>query len=521
MTQRRINLLLLVFCFTPIVAYDFNDITDFTDEINITRKPFNSLQVAGPAIVTGLTSLNALNVKQGADFGGDVVVDGNMFVDGGIVLDSCLVLTCTSAGQLLINGIAVSSSTNVNLCDAIPLTVSITGTTITNPGYYCLVKTATGVPLPTAAVITIASNDVTLDLNNQTIVPGSGVDGIDVSASFSRITIKNGTLSMSTSGAIGINLYGLAGDSDFHIHDVNIDGAAYGIATGNMGTTTPGVTNLDIARVIVTNSTSAGFNIYEAANLTISECNISGDTPAGGFVIFGATGSSAFVNSCVAAGNIPGFYISGSNVTLTNCVAQTNVTGFELGGTSIALANCIANFNSSIGFYTNGSQTTFTNCTAQGNGTTPSTDAGFYLDTASSGIMLAHCTANDNNGDGFVNDSTFADGRFNFIACMAQNNTGDGFNLVNNTTGGGLIKSCLAEGNAGCGFNDASSSNYQYVANVAEGNHVEGYCLSGTPQLPYPNGPLTAPFYLYRPNKSGTGFVPTYWNNVTLPLPPV
>jgi len=94
MTQ-KISLLILVFCVVPIEICASNS------------KPFNSLQVAGPAIVTGLASVNALNVKNGADFGGDVAVDGMLFVDGGMVLDSCLVLTCTTAGQLLVNGLPV------------------------------------------------------------------------------------------------------------------------------------------------------------------------------------------------------------------------------------------------------------------------------------------------------------------------------------------------------------------------------------------------------------------------------
>lgn len=75
------------------------------------NKQFDSLQVAGPVAVSGLASLNALNVKNGADFGGDVAVDGTLFVDGGIVLDSCLVLTCTSPGQLLVNDVPVSLAT--------------------------------------------------------------------------------------------------------------------------------------------------------------------------------------------------------------------------------------------------------------------------------------------------------------------------------------------------------------------------------------------------------------------------
>jgi len=134
MTQKFLKLLLLVSCVIPVMvsakkdecsksssaraqgdkkrSADLADMDGMDDkEDGSTRKPFTSLQVAGPLAVTGLASLNALNVKKGADFGADVGVDGNLYVDGGIVLDSCLMLTCTTAGQLLVNNIAVSSAT--------------------------------------------------------------------------------------------------------------------------------------------------------------------------------------------------------------------------------------------------------------------------------------------------------------------------------------------------------------------------------------------------------------------------
>jgi len=113
MTQKFFKLLLLISCIIPVLAsgMDFADVGDMDEAAPGHRKPFTSLQVAGPLAVTGLASLNALNVKKGADFGADVGVDGNLYVDGNITLDSCLVLTCTSAGQLLVNNIALSSAT--------------------------------------------------------------------------------------------------------------------------------------------------------------------------------------------------------------------------------------------------------------------------------------------------------------------------------------------------------------------------------------------------------------------------
>jgi len=470
----------------------------YTIQISASSKPFNSLQVAGPLTATGLTSVNGLNVKQGADFGGDVAADGTLFVDGNIVLDSCAVLTCDS-GQLLVNGVPVNLGIN---CNAIPLTVPAGGATISSPGYYCL----TG---DTVGTITINSDDVTLDLNNHTLSPTS-VNAIDVTGN--RITIQNGTIA----GSSNIGIF-LGHASDIRIYDLNIDGAIIGVET--LSTTT----NLDIARTMVTTATT-GFDIIGTSNVTLSECTASSGY-GNGFAIFGASGSSVLLNSCVAADNVLyGFAIHGPNVAVTNCVAQGNSAGFLLNNIDIMLANCIANFNTFYGFEITGVNSTLTNCMAQGNGTNSSPGAGFFLVNSTTNIMLENCIASFNTGlGGFANFSTIFGNVSNFISCIAQNNMGDGFNLVNTSPqdGTGLIKSCIAQGNNGCGFNDAAGNTYQYVANVAEGNGESpatlsgdsNYCIGGAGQ-PIP----TPPFNQYGPNISAdtTAFTPTYWNNITL-----
>jgi len=197
--SRRGKLFLLITCFTPIFASDLTDTTDF-DETNFSiytqneaaqKKPFNSLQVAGPLAVAGLASVNKLNVKQGADFGADVAVDGTLFVDGGIVLDTCLVLTCTSAGQLLANGIPVGSVT-----DSLNVTGDggITFGSATNP---CLTLTCT--------------TQGQLLIDNVPVVTGSGgslipfSSGADLSATFTTnptIMLGFGTQSTLSTNAI-------------------------------------------------------------------------------------------------------------------------------------------------------------------------------------------------------------------------------------------------------------------------------------------------------------------------------
>jgi len=344
-------------------------------------------------------------------------------------------------------------------CNATPLVVQPDGSTpaITASGYYCL----TG---DTTATITISSSitDVTLDLNNHTVAPTTG-NGVLVSSDCSRITIKNGTI---VGASNGINLAG----SSIHVYDVHIDGASTGISAG-------GITNLDIARVIVTNSVGRGFDIESSSNVTISACQASGSSSAsdGAFYIsaVGVAGSSVLVNSCIAADNgETGFRIYGPNVTLTNCTARGNQEGFIISsGTNITLANCIANFNINYGFF--------------------------------------------NNAEGVVS----------FVSCIAQNNQAIGFYVAPGAGNGGsgIIMSCIAGGNGNFGFYDDSSTiHYQYVANTAQGNGSDAgvypdsnyYLQSGGGT--HPNG-TSAPYYQSLPNTTGgDDFVPTFWNNITL-----
>jgi len=415
-------------------------------------------------------------------------------------------------------------------CNATPLTVSAGGVAISSSGYYCLTGDTTG-------TITINASGVTLDLNNHTITPTTG-DGIDVNPTFSNITIQNGNLSLSISGANGITLGGQSGDSNFQIHDVNIDGANNGIQTTGNG----GLTNLDIQRVIVTNSSNDGFAISNASNVTISECQAGGNANDNkdGFYI-DTNSSDVIINSCVATDNgVAGFQINGQNATVTNCVAQNNYVGFApyTGSANITLANCAANFNSNSGFDIYGQNVTITNCAAQDNAI-----GGFLLETTSNNIMLADCTANLNTGAGFKNVNAVAGSVSSFISCVAQNNTVSGFDLSTSSAHGGvgIITSCIAKGNGagsspGCGFNDSNTptnSAYQYVANVAEGNGNNpansilntntdtNYCLGGQGSLFYgiPGDHGPTPYFQFAPATPAEFpiFTPTYWNNVTLP----
>jgi len=425
--------------------------------------------------------------------------------------------------MLIITFSMLGESTQISAsCNATPLTVPAGGATISAPGYYCLTGDTTG-------TITINANDVTLDLNNHTIsLPSdSGADGVDVNPGFSRITIKNGNI---VTPYNGIGLFGDTGDSDFYIYDVTIDGASLGISAGRLA-------NLTIARVIITNSSDFGFSIGSASNVTLSACNVTNVSGGNGFNILGVPNSSMLLDSCIATNAASGFAITGTNVTLTHCLAQNCGSGFSIGNTitnittDIALVDCTANFNGGKGFYIAGSNTTLTDCMAQGNGTSDSANcAGFFLETTSNNTMLANCSANLNIGNAgtsaaFFNWTTV--GPSSFIACTAQNNAIEGFNMIN-STGVGIIKSCVAKGNSACGFDDASTSSlYQYVANVAEGNGDHpgdsvcdtNYCLGGDVTTFSSHGPGPTPYFQFIPNTpaTATAFTPTFWNNITLP----
>lgn len=272
---------------------------------------------------------------------------------------------------------------------------SLTATyTITNPGTYVLSENIYLTAGIDQAIIYINSNDVTFNLNGNTLSQSgsaTGVDGIRINSSKTNITISNGVIrALSGSGIYvnascnGVNL------QDLFITQCQIAGANF---VGGSGT--------------------------EIINCTLTDCKISG-----------CTGNST--NDAI-----------GLKITYCDNLEVTNCT-----------FNLHKNTNSersSFGVYATNSQTaSFTTC--QANGSVGETSAaGFYLSTNCNGWTLTSCYALKNSATNtssgtvygfYINQSNFCV----FDSCISGLNTApiftDGFRLSQSQYD--IVKNCTS-----------------------------------------------------------------------------
>jgi len=335
--------------------------------------------------------------------------------------------------------------------------ITVTGaTTISRSGYYCVANNITG-------LITILGSSVVLDLNNH-IVSNIAVGSVAVQPE--GVIIKNGYVEPSS--GIGINIPN--GASALQILDVAI---------------------------LMSGSTTIGVNVVlVTTGFIINNVNVLGlNDPGTGTGFFINHSRGEILNSTCQGCSI-GFQtdFGCSSLTLNSCQATLcDTNGFTIAGTDIIVENCISSRNSNNGFSVESivaNDIVFKNCIATGN--------------VLSGFLV-------NLDDAFCS----------FFDCFGLHNMTSGFD-VSIAIEAGLIKNCVAQYNGDCGFNDNSSSLYQYVANSAEHNGTSpadgitdtNYCLSGVGTAITPPGPQ--PYYQFPPNITGTGFAPTYWNNITL-----
>ncbi|HEV2435379.1 MAG TPA: right-handed parallel beta-helix repeat-containing protein [Verrucomicrobiae bacterium] len=243
--------------------------------------------------------------------------------------------------------------------------VSLLPYTITNPGSYYLTTNLTGVS--GANGITIASGDVTLDLNGFRLlgVPGS-LDGIFVptNALYLNLTVRNGTvrgwngsgveafngentiferLTVSDVGGFGIDAYGSV------IRDCQVDGSGNtGIAADVSEIRHCVVENCGFDGIDTFDSQVSGcvleFNLYGifAAPGKVSDCVIETNTFSG--IYAGASGCQLTGNTCLgnnqnAGANDAGIYLATGN----NRVEDNHVIGSGHAGIQVAAAGASNN----------------------------------------------------------------------------------------------------------------------------------------------------------------------------------
>lgn len=433
----------------------------------------------------------------------------------------------------------------LELCNAVPLTIPSVGITIETAGVYCLTTNQT---LGASNNICIDANDVVLDLNGHTITGGGSgsstiLIGSTPSSTINTVTIKNGFIDSSNGNAVGTN----SGNtfSGITIEDITIHNSPTGVLL--QGSTSM---NNSIIRNVLTDVCVNGFKFSNAKNCLVENCNANGiflTTPASGFSEVSACNNITFRNcTCSFFGNSGtdgGFNFSTSTnlvfdscnafnngndgfkfnqSTLTNCVADGNFSsgfnslnpdnilmnckaintfavGFTGGGT---FENCIASDNIFSGFFMT-DKAQLTDCQSTDNKTAPN-GKGFYI--SADNVNLTRCISSNNLSDGFFMGSN---SHCEFLECQALNNKGNGFNL--SPASATTVASCFANNNTGYGFTVntvASLFNNSAINNTGSGTGDYNPDTGGTATTT-PGTINAASSFVYRINGNNTTNGPT------------
>jgi parallel beta-helix repeat protein len=302
--------------------------------------------------------------------------------------------------------------------------------TISSPGSYYVTTNLTGVNA--ASGITIAANDVTLDLKGFSLVgvPGS-IDGILVSGNRTNLWIGNGTIR--GWGLEGID--GTTAQSSVFMDLKIIGGGDVGLRSGTAATVTrctalannqEGILafdNCQFSQCAARNNGASGivagnnsritdcqaqFNnsdgIAAGAGCSISGCTSANNTNSAGI----STGSGCLISHCAAANNYNGI-LAGADSSISVCTARANLNfGISLSSNSVVTA-CAASGNAYIGIAIQGANSTAKACVASSNATGGLILFGRYS-------TVEGCTASGN---------LFVGIQFNADGCLALNNTCD------------------------------------------------------------------------------------------------
>ncbi|HZV70775.1 MAG TPA: right-handed parallel beta-helix repeat-containing protein [Saprospiraceae bacterium] len=277
--------------------------------------------------------------------------------------------------------------------DSLPYTISA-------PGSYYVTANLTG-----AVGITIATSNVTLDLNGYTLkgTAGNNSEGVKVSVAVTNINVKNGGIA--SWGREGIKA-GLATNSCFSQMQI-VSNALDGINSGN---------NDLISFVDAGSNGFDGIDMGESAS--IFHCTASGNGNDGIETDAGST-----IMQCTSRGNTQdGFKITSAS-TISNCSSSENQgNGFSCGSGSTVRENT-ALHNSLSGFYL------FSTSTASDNTSRNNLHHGFE--------WLNDCVLHNNNASlnawsGF--STTFNGGKLDNN--NSSSNVQHGFNIQN---GGGCL----------------------------------------------------------------------------------
>jgi hypothetical protein len=363
--------------------------------------------------------------------------------------------------------------------------------TISAPGVYCMKETVT---FSVGTAITIASSDVTIDMQGHTLNgAGGGNVGIRLGNFISNVIIQNGTIENinATFGSTAIRdttaaLVPVPYLVNVAIKNINFNNNDFGItvdAAGSTGIYTDGLfienckffgsINSDInvhsistivrecllqTQLIILEPIPSPFAINGTKQVVVEDCVIS-STSTSQIGFLQAIADTVVIRDCIVQGPFyQGIAAAGSNVTISDCILQGGdksvaTNGINLTNSGAALIERCFVANNATGFYISnaGNSLKLVDCVAESNRFN-----GFYFNTPVSKITVQGCSAEANGINGFViqNNSTGnVISQLIFENCVAQGNSGDGFSLVNADPGSSISEvtfmNCVSQRNLG------------------------------------------------------------------------
>ena len=427
-----------------------------------------------------------------------------------------------------VDTLEIASGSN---CDFI-ITQSQVPFTVSIPGVYCV---AGSLSAGSGGVITIATDDVTIDINGNTI---SGTTCITLNSGIDRVVIRNGTLKPRTAvGSVGVSAAGT--NTHIVIEDLNIlnsvsNGILFGsgqyisIANcvisdpGSNGISFTGVNDFNIHNCQITGAADDGVSIdncnrFEIKELTIEgcdngidiasassdfmirECTIQGSANDGievtdsseDFIIRDCSVINASNRAiCLGdAGVLVGSYVVDNCIiegtTLSRGVDSQTTTAAE-----VIIKNTSITDVASDGFIifgiTDAGKLIMENCHVIGAG-----GRGFYFRNNTVGVTdtrgevtVRNCSASSCGSDGF-----YAEGLLSYVCtdCVSQNNSGVGFESIDRTFAKAEFSHCKAIANTSHGFlsdddggSSAGSSHIVYKECSALSNGGTGFIDANT-----------------------------------------
>ncbi|MCL4361568.1 right-handed parallel beta-helix repeat-containing protein [Candidatus Dependentiae bacterium] len=362
---------------------------------------------------------------------------------------------CCATTQSNFNGtftVLASILSNVKNCGPTPVGASGQPVTISSPGSYCC---ANNITAASTNAITIASSDVTLDLNGWTLqAPTAGNAAILVSGAASRdnIVIKNGNITNSSLSIL------LNADSGLVMENVLIENI---LISNNLGAVGP----------IAGRAISGG----ELINITIRNCQIEFVTSTGGAV--GTTASGIYFND-------GGFFIRDvkiENCLISNCSAAGIYLQNSVGSTdqNIIIKDCILGNNGKNGIdFISAVNTRLTSVAILDCHSLNNTGTG--ISVAINGCTIQNTISNANTADGINLVST----NFSISNCTTNANSVVGINLSGSGSSNGTVANCVSHQNGFAGINlngnFMQTQNCNIVGTKSAVSNADGIRINGT-----------------------------------------